>query len=293
VSDDVPPPSEALSALTRLKGIIDRLRAPDGCPWDREQTPESLIPFLLEEAHEATEAIEGGDPVEIRGELGDLLMNIFLQARIAEERGSFTLSEIAEEISEKLIRRHPHVFGDGVAEDSDAVRRNWEAIKRREQGTEETEASVLRPLPASLPALARGDRIGRMAAELGFDWPNGDGPLEKIGEELVELRQVHAGGDPDRIESEVGDLLFAATSYCRKQGIDPERALRGSLERFARRFQRIESELRSWETSGRKPTPEDLDRLWESAKSAESRARRSALPGAAASGGAGESEETR
>lgn len=258
----MPEPKSARDSLERLKAIVDRLRSPGGCPWDLEQSPESLKPFLLEEAHEVAEAIESGDPAGLRDELGDLLMNIFLQARIGEERGEFTLAEVADRISEKLVRRHPHVFGDAEAKDSDAVRRNWEAIKREEKGEGAAPASAIRPLPASLPALARADRVGRMAAEVGFDWPDAAGPLAKIEEELGELRAACAEGDPSRIASEAGDLLFAASSFCRKHDIDAEEALRSALRRFTDRFRRIEGDLRR---SSDRSLPA-LDRLWERAK---------------------------
>ena len=266
---ELPPPNpETLDRLGRLKSIVDALRSPGGCPWDLEQTPESLKPFLLEEAHEVAEAIDHGDPGELRDELGDLLMNIFLQARIGEEESRYSLGDVADRISEKLIRRHPHVFGDVDASDSDAVRRNWEAIKREEKaekGEEIAPPSAIRPLPASLPALARGVRIGSMAAEVGFDWPDPSGPLEKVAEELEEVREAASEGDPEALEAEVGDLLFAITSLCRHHDLEPERALRGATERFSRRFQRLEGEL---ETSSDRSL-ERLDALWAKAKGAE------------------------
>ncbi len=261
----MPTPNPSLESLQRLKEIVDRLRSPGGCPWDLEQTPESLKPFLLEEAHEVAEAIESANSGELRDELGDLLMNIFLQARIGEERGTFTLGDIADRISEKLVRRHPHVFGDVEATDSEAVRRNWEAIKRLEKGDSEGEQSAIRPLPASLPALARADRIGRMAADVGFDWPDPEGPLAKIAEELAELQAACAEGGRDAIEHEVGDLLFAATSLCRKHALDPEVALRAALGRFTERFRRIEGDLRRSDDH----SLATLDRLWDHAKRSE------------------------
>ena len=259
--DGIVPDTRPACSLTHLKGIVDRLRSPGGCPWDLEQTPASLRPFLLEEAHEAAEAIDDPDPGALCGELGDLLMNIFLQARIAEEEGRFTLSEIADQISEKLVRRHPHVFGSVVADDADAVRRNWEAIKQEEKG-ETGPGSAIRPLPASLPALSRGERVGAMAAEIGFDWPDADGPLEKIAEELREVRRAIAEEGQTRVEAEIGDLLFAITSLCRHQGVDGEQALRGALDRFTERFQRIEERVRAEEN----PTLARLDELWAVAK---------------------------
>lgn len=259
------------ASLRRLKDIVDRLRSPGGCPWDLEQTPESLKPFLLEEAHEVADAIDAGVPSDLREELGDLLMNIFLQARIAEEREQFTLGEIADGIADKLIRRHPHVFGEGEAEDSSAVRRNWEAIKKQEKG-DQPDPGAIRPLPASLPALSRGERVGRMAADVGFDWPDAEGPLAKIREEVEELCSAHQSGQREQTEAELGDLLFAITSFARHAEIDSEAALKRALERFTQRFRHVEPQL----TEGDARAPVDaehlaeLERLWQDAKRRES-----------------------
>ncbi|MFQ5653816.1 MAG: MazG family protein, partial [Planctomycetota bacterium] len=197
---------------------------------------------------------------------GDLLMNIFLQARIAEEEQRFTLEGVARGISEKLVRRHPHVFGDVDARDSAAVRRKWEAIKREEKegsgAADIPRGGTLRPLPASMPALQQADRIGRMAAEIGFDWPDPAGPLEKMDEELTELRSEVDREDADGMEREIGDLLFAVTSLARRFEIDPEQALRAALGRFRRRFRRIEAEL----MASSDLSLATLDRLWERAK---------------------------
>lgn len=241
-SRDLPKPSPMLE-MARLKGIIDRLRSPGGCPWDLAQTAESLKPFLLEEAHEAAEAIHSGDPERICEELGDLLMNIHLQARIGEESGEFTLENIAHGISEKLIRRHPHVFADGVADDPDAVRRNWDQIKSQEKGEVNQHSPTIRTLPASLPALARADRVGKMAAEVGFDWPALGGALDKLTEEVAELTEAVRDANQSAIHHEIGDLLFAASSISRKLDIDPEQALNDSLERFRHRFSYIDEQL--------------------------------------------------
>lgn len=232
-----------MNEMARLKGIVDRLRSPGGCPWDLQQTPESLRPFLLEEAHEAAEAISSADPANICEELGDLLMNIHLQARIAEEQGQFTLEQLARGISDKLIRRHPHVFGDGEAKDSDAVRRNWDRIKQQEKGEEGQRSATIRSLPASLPALSRADRVGKMVAEVGFDWPDVDGALGKVEEELSELKDAIASGDGTAIRHELGDLLFAASSVSRKLEVDGEQALIDALERFRRRFEQVDAHL--------------------------------------------------
>ncbi|MCI0652317.1 MAG: nucleoside triphosphate pyrophosphohydrolase [Planctomycetes bacterium] len=254
-----------MSELERLKGIIDVLRSPGGCPWDREQTAESLKPFLLEEAHEVADAIDSGSAESLEEELGDLLMNIFLQARIAEEESRFTLEDVAAAIADKLVRRHPHVFADAAAATSADVRRNWEEIKAKEKGAAEAASSALRKLPASLPALMQADRIGRMAAEIGFDWPNRAGPLAKIEEELSELRAAlaeNAGGGAGAIEHEIGDLIFAACSLARHEGIDPEAALKKSLARFRARFAHVEARLRGQGAA----TLETMERYWRESK---------------------------
>lgn len=253
-----------LESLQRLKEIIDRLRAPDGCPWDREQTSLSLKPYLLEEAHETAEAIEGGEPEAIREELGDLLMNVFLQARIGEEDGTFTLGDVADGIADKLVRRHPHVFGDDRAATADDVRRSWEEIKRSEKPETESQG-VLRKLPATLPALSRGMRVGRMAAEAGFDWPDPAGPLAKVREEVEELAEAMASGDEAGIAGEVGDLLFAITSLCRHVDVDGEAALRGAIAKFGRRFARIEKTLLAEPDA----SLQRLEELWKDAKSSD------------------------
>ncbi|MEM7168008.1 MAG: nucleoside triphosphate pyrophosphohydrolase [Planctomycetota bacterium] len=257
---------QAGAALQQLKGTVDRLRSPGGCPWDLEQTPTSLTPYLLEEAHETVEAIERGDSDGVREELGDLLLNVFLQARIAEEENTFTLAAVADGIREKLIRRHPHVFGEAIAEDADAVRQQWEEIKQREKPEREP-ARTLRDLPASLPALEQGERLGAMAAEVGFDWPDQQGPVAKIDEEVAELKDALAAGDPAQVEAEIGDLLLAITSVCRHTGVRSEAALRGALQRFRTRFEVIEERL----TTASEPVPlADLEAWWQEAKRAQS-----------------------
>ena len=253
---------DVLEPLLRLKSILDRLRSPGGCPWDLEQTSGSLKPYLLEEAHEVAEAIEQGEPVKLCEELGDLLMNIFLQARIAEEEQRFTLGDVADAISDKLVRRHPHVFGDGDASTSDEVRRRWEEIKAEEKGQSGEPASALRALPASLPALLHATRLGAMAAEVGFDWPDAGGPLAKIEEELGELRAAVSLSDVTAAGSEIGDLLFATASLARHLDVDPEQALRATLERFRSRFRVLERRR-----AGRHDLAlDELEALWQEAK---------------------------
>lgn len=282
------------AALDQLKAIVDRLRSPGGCPWDLEQTAASLKAYLLEEAHEVAEAIDRQDPAAICEELGDLLLNVFLQARLGEEQGTFSLEEVARKISEKLVRRHPHVFGtargtgrsvspgsavpgsaapgsaapdsdSATAMDSATVRRQWEEIKRAEQPEHATTSRILRHLPASLPALEQAQRLGHMAASVGFDWPDAQGPLSKIDEEIGELRTACAQGDRDALLHEVGDLLLATTSFCRHVEINAEQALRAALARFRRRFAHVEAAIDPTDP----PPRATLEDLWQEAKRAE------------------------
>jgi len=244
-------------ALRRLIAIVDRLRAPDGCPWDREQTVESLAPSLIEEAYEAVEAIERGDDGGAAEEAGDLLMVVALIARVASEDGRFDLARIATAVGDKLVRRHPHVFGDARVDDSTHAIANWEAIKQAERaGEARADASVLAGVPAALPALQRANRLGAKAIAASFRWADAGGALAKLAEELDELRAawVQAGrpaGEPEgdrdreRIAWELGDVLLAAALVGNYLGIDAERATRKAARRFERRFRAMEAELGS------------------------------------------------
>lgn len=227
--------------LHRLLQIIERLRAPDGCPWDREQSEESMAPHLLEEAFEAVEAIEKADIDESCEELGDVLMNVLMIAQIAAEAGRFTSEDVARSISDKLVRRHPHVFGDLTATDSDEVLKNWEQIKKQEKGDQPRGA--LEGLPTNLPALLLAFRIGEKAHRAGFDWPDPTGPRAKLDEELGELDEALASEDPDAIEAELGDTLFSLVNVARHAGVNPEMALRKTSQRFRSRFRLVENAL--------------------------------------------------
>lgn len=256
---------ENLDGIARLQEIVARLRAPDGCPWDREQTHSSLRPLLVEECYEVLDAIERSDDANLREELGDVLLHIAMHAQMASERGAFSLEEVAITVCEKMIRRHPHVFGNKLAADSDAVLRQWEQIKRAEKGGV---AGVLDNLTASLPALLKAQTAQKKASRVGFDWPDIEPVFAKFSEEISEVREAIAENDPSGLESEVGDLLFTAVNLARKLGVDAETALAGSTNRFISRFQGIEREL---EAGGRKvaETPlDELDRLWEKMKTA-------------------------
>jgi tetrapyrrole methylase family protein/MazG family protein len=236
--NDDRPKLEAIDALLK---VIARLRAPDGCPWDREQTTVSMGPHLLEEAHEAADAVRRADDAETVEELGDVMMNVLMIAQIASEAGRFDAADVARAIADKLVRRHPHVFGDVVAEDASTVLANWEAIKRREKGEKPRE--TLDGVPVSLPGLLRAFRVGEKAARVGFDWPDAQGPRAKIDEELAELDEALAAGDDEAAAAELGDLLFAVCNLARHRGLEPESALRGTVDRFMARFRLVEAEL--------------------------------------------------
>lgn len=254
--------SAALARLTELVGIVYRLRDPDGCPWDRSQSVDSMALNLVEEASEAHEAIANGSDAHIAEELGDTLMNILLIARIAEQGGRFDLAQVAAGIAEKLVRRHPHVFGDKHAADAGAALASWNEVKDQEKATAAKalgRTSVLDGVPDALPALAAALRTGEKAAKVGFDWPDSNGALLKLDEELAELRAAAAGGDKARIEDELGDVLFSAVNVARKQGLDPELALRRTIAKFRRRFAVIERAL--GDRLGSAPL-EELERHW-------------------------------
>jgi MazG family protein len=255
---------ENLNGIARLQEIVARLRAPDGCPWDREQTHSTLRPMLVEECYEVIDAIERSDDANLREELGDLLLHVVMHAQMGSERGAFSMEEITATVCEKMIRRHPHVFGDKLAADSDAVLRQWEQIKRAEKGDS---SGILDHLAGALPALLKAQTVQKKAARVGFDWPDVEPVFGKFAEEVAEVREAIAEGDATALEAEIGDLLFTAVNLARKLGVDAETALAGSTSRFISRFQGIEREL---QIAGRKveDTPlEELDRIWEKVKS--------------------------
>jgi tetrapyrrole methylase family protein/MazG family protein len=254
------------ASVARLREIVERLRGPDGCPWDREQTHQSLRSALIEECYEAIHAIEQADDTNLREELGDLLLLVVMHAQMGAERGAFHFEEIAHGVCEKLIRRHPHVFGEVHAGDSREVLRQWEQIKREEKGGN---ASVLEGVPSSFPALLSAQNVQKKVARVGFDWPDAEGAFTKLREELSEFEQECKSGDQKAREEEAGDLLFAMVNVLRKKGIDAESALAAATRKFTRRFQAIEAEL---EKSGRKAEEcslAELDQWWDQAKARE------------------------
>jgi MazG family protein len=261
---------EAEQAMRRLLDIMDKLRDPGGCPWDREQTLRSLTPYLLEEAHEVIEAIEAGDVGHHKEELGDLLFQVVFQARIAREEGKFDFAGVCDAIAEKLTRRHPHVFGDVEVSGSREVVKNWERIKadeRKQKGQEPR--SAIGGVPVSLPALVRAERMTEKAGAVGFDWRDARSVLAKVREELDELEQAMEAGAPAQVEHELGDLLFAAANLGRWVKVHPEEALRGTLRRFESRFQHVERELAARGKSPRDSTLAEMDALWDEAKERE------------------------
>ncbi|RMI17346.1 MAG: nucleoside triphosphate pyrophosphohydrolase [Calditrichaeota bacterium] len=249
--------SDYVQEFQRLVEIMKRLRKE--CPWDREQTPQSLRQYILEEAHETVEAIDDQDWEELRKELGDLLLQIVFQAEIAEEEQRFTLAEVIHHINEKLILRHPHVFGDVSARTAAEVKDNWEQIKVKT----ERRKSVLDGIPRHLSALLRAQRVQDKAAHVGFDWEAVQGVLEKIKEEIRELEQSRT---PEEREEEIGDLLFSLVNLCRFYGINAEDALRRTTNKFVARFQYIEERLAEENKVPGSVPLEEMDRLWEQAK---------------------------
>ena len=278
-----PPPGDpnptadgAAAALAELLAVVDRLRDPEhGCPWDLEQTHRSLIPYVLEEAHEVADAIRHGNDDHLAEELGDLLLQVVLHARIANESGRFDFAAVARGISAKLVRRHPHVFGTAEARDSAAVRLHWEAIKLREQAEREhSPAAAAGPSPLSdrlagkvrgMPALAGAMTISRKAAAAGFEWDAIDGVWAKVEEELGELREALASGDRGRAQEELGDVLFTLVNVARWGGLDPEQGLAGTNRRFLDRFRRVEAAL-GGDLGGR--SIGELESHWRAAKAA-------------------------
>jgi len=260
------------SHLTGFEGLVTimrRLRGPGGCPWDAEQTHESLTRYLLEEAYEVIEAIDLKSPEHLKEELGDLLLQPVFHAAIAEEAGTFTIEDVICSLCDKLIRRHPHVFGDMQISDSSAQIENWERIKKSEKGDERK--SALSGVPPHLPALLRAQKITEKAARVGFDWEHVDQVVAKVMEELGEFEEAMAGGDNERMEAELGDLLFAIVNLGRFLSINPEEALRKTITRFQKRFNHVEQKLISQGRPMSTTSLEEMDRLWEEAKLLEKR----------------------
>jgi len=253
-----------LDGFKRLMELMRRLRGPDGCPWDAEQTHESLKRYLLEETYEVMEAIDAGSPEMLKEELGDLLLQPVFHAVIAEEKGEFSMDEVLRILCEKLIRRHPHVFADLEVNDVDQLIANWERIKKKEKGDERR--SALSGVPSHLPALLRAQKITEKAARVGFDWDHVDPVFAKVLEELKELEETLFTRDQERMEAELGDLLFAIVNLGRFLSINPEDALRKTIARFTQRFSHVEDSLHARGKGLQEASLEEMDALWEEAK---------------------------
>ncbi|MBD2750715.1 nucleoside triphosphate pyrophosphohydrolase [Microvirga sp. BT688] len=268
--------------ITRLLEIMAALRTPEtGCPWDLEQDFASITPYTIEEAYEVVDAIERGDLADLRDELGDLLLQVVFHARMAEEQGVFAFGDVVEAITKKLIRRHPHVFGSTRELSPEEVKRLWDSIKAEEKAErkaerarmglspEAHEAGFLGGIPTALPALTRAQKLTTKAAKVGFDWPDAAQVIDKIHEELDEVKDASSSGDRDKIEDEVGDLLFSVTNLARHFGIDPERALRRTNAKFERRFRAVEQALGEQDRTLDEASLEEMERHWVAAKMAE------------------------
>jgi tetrapyrrole methylase family protein / MazG family protein len=247
-----------------LVSLMTKLRGENGCPWDREQTLASLKPFIIEEAYEVVDAIDRGDSDALREEVGDMLLEAVFVAEIAREEQSFDVYDSITAIHDKLIRRHPHVFSDVVADSADQVLTNWEKMKSAERA--EQNQSLLSGVPGSLPALLKASRLTEKAARVGFDWENTDDVIRKLEEETAELKQAISDGGPEAIFHELGDLLFTLANVARRLDVNAEEALQETNRRFSRRFQHIESSLRAAGRTFEESSLEELDSLWDEAK---------------------------
>jgi MazG family protein len=264
--DLTPLPGKQTGAeVSQLVGLMQRLLAPNGCPWDREQTLTSLVPYLVEETYEVVDAIAEGTVADHREELGDLLLQIVFQSELRFSEGGFGIDDVARGIVAKLVHRHPHVFGDTVAKDADAVLSNWAKLKAAEKA-KKGKHGALDGIPRSAPALLRATRAGEKAGAVGFDFANAEQPRAKVDEELRELDEARRRGDRAEMERELGDVLFAVTNLGRKLGLDPEQALRDATDRFARRFRHLEQALDAEGRAVADASPDEQERLWQAAK---------------------------
>jgi nucleoside triphosphate diphosphatase len=256
---------DAHPAFTRLVEIMATLRGPTGCPWDREQTPDTLKPYLIEETYEVLEALEAKDLHAFKEELGDLLLQIVFHAQLMAEAGTFTVDDVAQAIADKLVRRHPHVFGDVKVKNADEVVQNWAKIKAQEK-VGKADRSVLAGVPHGAPALIQAQRLGEKAARVGFDWTSAAEVFTKVEEETHELADTLSSQDAERQEHELGDLLFALTSLARHLNLDAETALRKAGKRFSTRFRYIETQLLESGEDIHRTSLSRLEELWQEAK---------------------------
>jgi len=260
--------------IQKLVDLVARLRGENGCPWDREQTRETLKPMLIEEAYEVLDALDGASPAELKEELGDLLFQVVFHAQIAQEKGEFRLADIIDRLHEKMVRRHPHVFGGADLRTADDVLRNWEDIKAAERGTSSASSpdsgkSLLDGIPSRLPALHQAYQMTAKASRVGFDWPDLEAILEKLKEEAAETLEAHAAKDQSRLVDEAGDLLFVAVNVARFLGVDPETALRHSNRKFERRSRYVEAKIKGQGRELKEASLAEMDALWDEAKKLE------------------------
>ncbi len=247
------------SRFEKLREVVGQLRAPGGCPWDREQTNSSLTPKLVEEVYEAVAAVRNRDDANFSEELGDVLLLVLMHAEIAREEDRFDIDDVIQSVTEKLIRRHPHVFGTSDVRDSAGVVRQWDAIKQEEK---KTRKSHLQEVGAALPALMRAQKVQRKAAQVNFDWPELSGVIAKVDEELAETKHAIASQNSEAVADEIGDLLFAVVNLARKSGLDAETVLQSATDKFTRRFDRLESELKKNGTKLGHADLAQMDAIW-------------------------------
>lgn len=257
-------PTDFATPMDRLRWVLKALRAPDGCPWDRAQTLKTIEPCLQEECYELLDAMAGDDLPHHREELGDVLLQVLFQCDIREEQGAFGFDDVVNALADKLIRRHPHVFGQATAGDTESALRNWERIKQTERKS--PKASALDGVPAALPALLRAQRTQHKAAKVGFDWKGAEGPDAKLDEEIAELRAAMREGKKEGVSEELGDALFTLVNLARHLDVDAESALRAATEKFARRFKAVEQRVKASGREMAKLSLEELDAEWDAVK---------------------------
>ena len=258
--------ADHLAPFDRLVAVVRRLREPGGCPWDREQTHASLVPYVIEEAHEVADAIAREDVAALREELGDVLLQVVLHAQIASEAATFDVDDVASRLADKLVSRHPHVFGDQKADTAEEVTQRWEKIKQAEKKAKGDASGVLSGVPKALPALLKAQRLTEKAGRTGFDWPDAAAVVEKLREEVAELESDVLAGRTDRAKAEFGDVLFVLANMARHLSIDAEAALQSANAKFVRRFEHVERRLREQGRTPSEATLAEMDEYWDEAK---------------------------